>query len=432
MASYLLSYDSDSEDELIIALIQHLEDDDDEVESDRVPRSRIYIPRNREEAGENLWKDYFSDTPVFPPYKFKRRFRMRIELFLRISQGISNFDSHDTPEHFRFFRERFDAIGRPTFTILQKMTSALRQLAYGTATDMFDEYLKMSEQTSILCLDNFYKCIITLYKERYMRSPNAYDVQRLYSKHEEKHGFKGMLGSIDCMHWEWKNCPVALKGQYTRGDHKKPTIMLEAVASYDLWIWHAFFGMTGSNNDINVLNQSYVFDKLKKGTSPLAPFEVNGNQYTKGYYLADGIYPDWATLVKGFAFPTDDPRIKFTRFQASARKDVERAFGVLQGRFHILRLAARTISVNKMRRVMDCCIILHNMILEDQGFVLSDWEEEFITEDMENRPERIPNRGRDQDVIIREIRDRTVHDQLTDDLVEHIWNLPSAFRTMNG
>ncbi|XP_071738989.1 uncharacterized protein [Rutidosis leptorrhynchoides] len=229
MASYLLSFDSDSEDERLIALIQHLEDDDDEVEFNRVPRSRIYIPRNREEAAQNLWKDYFSDTPMFPPFKFKRRFRMRIELFLRISQGISNFDSHDTPEYFKFFRERFDAIGRPTFTILQKMTSALRQLAYGTAADMFDEYLKMSEQTSVLCLDNFCKCIITLYKERYMRTPNAYDVQRLYSKHEEKHGFKGMLRSIDCMHWEWKNCPVALKGQYTRGDHKKPTIMLEAL-----------------------------------------------------------------------------------------------------------------------------------------------------------------------------------------------------------
>ncbi|XP_071688693.1 protein ALP1-like [Rutidosis leptorrhynchoides] len=189
--------------------------------------------------------------------------------------------------------------------------------------------------------------------------------------------------------------------------------------------------MTGSNNDINVLKQSPVFDKLKNGTTPPAPFEVNGNHYTKGYYLADGIYPDWATLIKGYAAPTDDPRIKFTRFQASVRKDVERAFGVLQGRFHILRLAAHTMSVNKMRRVIDCCIILHNMVLEDQGFALSDWEEDFITEPIENRPERIPNRGRDQDVIIREIRDRTVHDQLTDDLVEHIWNLTPTFRTTN-
>ncbi|XP_071695528.1 uncharacterized protein [Rutidosis leptorrhynchoides] len=269
------------------------------------------------------------------------------------------------------------------------MTSALRQLAYGTAADMFVEYLKISEQTSAICLDNFCECIIHLYKERYMRSPNAYDVERLYSKHEEKHGFKGMLRSIDCMHWEWKNCPVALKGQYTGGDHKKPTIMLKAVASYDLWIWHAFFGM------------------------------------------ADCIYPDWATLVKGYAAQTDDPRIKFTRFQASARKDVERAFGVLQGRFHILRLAVRTMSVNKMRRVMDCCIILYNVILEDQGYALSDSKEDFTTELMENRPERIPNRGWDQDIIIREIRDRMVHDQLTDDLVEHIWNLPPTFRTTN-
>ncbi|CAN1249305.1 hypothetical protein LINPERPRIM_LOCUS7101 [Linum perenne] len=43
-----------------------------------------------------------------------------------------------------------------------------------------------------------------------------------------------MIGSIDCMHWEWKNCP-AWDGQCT-GYKKKPTIVLEAVASYDTWI----------------------------------------------------------------------------------------------------------------------------------------------------------------------------------------------------
>ena len=29
-----------------------------------------------------------------------------------------------------------------------------------------------------------------------------------------------------------------------------------AYASHDRWIWHAFFGVAGSNNDINVMNQS--------------------------------------------------------------------------------------------------------------------------------------------------------------------------------
>jgi hypothetical protein len=37
------------------------------------------------------------------------------------------------------------------------------------------------------------------------------------------------------------------------------SVFLEAVADYDLWIWHAFFGMAGTNNDINVLQRSLVF-----------------------------------------------------------------------------------------------------------------------------------------------------------------------------
>ncbi|XP_071727891.1 uncharacterized protein [Rutidosis leptorrhynchoides] len=279
---------------------------------------------------------------------------------------------------------------------MSEQTSVILQLAYATAPDIWDEYLQMSEQTSILCLDYFCKCVITLFKSEYMRSPNAHDVAKLYSAHEERHGFRGMLGSIDVC--------IGSEG-------------IVLIAS--------------SNNDINVLNQSPIFDKLKNGTAPSAPFEVNGHHYTKGYYLTDGIYPDWETLIKGYSCPTEEETIKFTRFQASARKDVEMAFGVLQGWFHILRLPVCTMSVNRMRRVMECCVILHNMILEDNGFALSKWEERFITEEMENRMEHVPNRGRDRDIIAREIWDRDVHNQLTEDLVEHIWNLPMTFRSAN-
>ncbi|XP_071693408.1 uncharacterized protein [Rutidosis leptorrhynchoides] len=66
------------------------------------------------------------------------------------------------------------------------------------------------------------------------KKPNGSDIARLYNTHEEKHGFKGMLRSIDCMHWKWKNCPVAWKGQYTSGHQGHPTIVLEVVASYDM------------------------------------------------------------------------------------------------------------------------------------------------------------------------------------------------------
>ena len=104
-----------------------------------------------------------------------------------------------------------------------------------------------------------------------------------------------MVGSIDCMHWEWKNCPTAWKRQYARGSGK-PTIVLEAVASLDLWIW-AFFGPPGTLNDINVLNRSPVFDDILEGRAPRIRYMVNGHRYKLAYYLTDDIYPNWSTFI---------------------------------------------------------------------------------------------------------------------------------------
>ncbi|XP_042456377.1 uncharacterized protein LOC122040950 [Zingiber officinale] len=133
------------------------------------------------------------------------------------------------------------AARRKSLSSLQKCTAAIRQLAYGGSADQFDEYLRMGETTALECLSNFCQCVIQIYGGEYLRKPNATDITRLLEMHEQKHGFPGILGSLDCMHWVWKNCPVAWRAQYTRSDHGYSTIVLEAVASVDLWIWHAFF-----------------------------------------------------------------------------------------------------------------------------------------------------------------------------------------------
>jgi hypothetical protein len=61
--------------------------------------------------------------------------------------------------------------------------------------------------------------------------------------------------------------------------------------------------VVGSNNDINVLSQSDLFIKELRGEAPQVQYFVNGRQYTKAYYLADGIYPDWAVFVKSIRAP---------------------------------------------------------------------------------------------------------------------------------
>ena len=99
--------------------------------------------------------------------------------------------------------------------------------------------------------------MVDVFGEQYLRPPTVEDTARLLEINNNR-CWPGMLGCIDCMHWRWKNCPTAWKGVYT-GHVDGPTMILEAVASEDLWIWHSFFGLPGSLNDINVLRRSPLF-----------------------------------------------------------------------------------------------------------------------------------------------------------------------------
>ncbi|GJU56270.1 ALP1-like protein [Tanacetum coccineum] len=386
-------------------------------------RRRRYIYREREEAEERLIDDYFGDDeyePKYPEETFRRRYRMSSTLFNKIVNDILSYDVQPIPEYFTYFSSRLDATGRKSIGPILKCTSAIRQLAYGTAPDAFDEYLQIAERTSRECLDNFTKCIHVLYNHKFLRRPSATDIEKTYKLHEEKHGLPGMLESIDCMHWDWKNCPKSLHGQFKRRDHKYPTLMLEAVADQRLWIWHAYFGVPGANNDLNVLYGSSLFDDEIADIAPECPFIVNGHTYRKGYYLADGIYPEWSTFVKTFSVTRDAKTFKFKTVQEAARKDIERAFRVLQGRWGIIRQPARAMQINNLKRIMYCCIILHNMILENEGFEVN-LNHMFVSPE----PNMVRSWVERCDLHVRkakELRNRKTHVDLRQDLMEHLWN----------
>ncbi|GKE18168.1 ALP1-like protein [Tanacetum coccineum] len=172
--------DLDDIDDLEMIMQQVQSEQEQEEAAERV-RYRNYIYRQRLDVAECLMADYFGTNPKYPLYYFRKRVRP-------------------------------DATGLPGFSVIMKCTSAIRQLAYGLTPDALD------------------------------KKPDFNDIQKLYNAHNNIHGFPRMLESIDCMHKEWRNCPKSWHVQFARGDKKYPIIMLEAVASYDLWIWHAFLG----------------------------------------------------------------------------------------------------------------------------------------------------------------------------------------------
>nr|GEW42984.1 RNA-directed DNA polymerase, eukaryota [Tanacetum cinerariifolium] len=130
---------------------------------------------------------------------------MRRKLGLRIVNDILSYTANPLPQHFHFFTSRLDCTSRMSISALMKCTTAIRQFAFGSTADAFDEYLQM----------------------------------------------------------------------------------------------------TGANNDINVLDNSPLFDDLLDDLAHVVPYVVNGVEYRNGYYLANGIYPEWASFVKSFTVATD-------------------------------------------------------------------------------------------------------------------------------
>ncbi|CAN6304181.1 unnamed protein product [Urochloa humidicola] len=117
----------------------------------------------------------------------------------------------------------------------------------------------------------------------------------------------------------------------------------------------------------------------------------------------------------------------FAEYQEGTRKDVERAFGVLQSRFTIVRRPARLWKRKSIGRIMMACVILHSMIVEDEK------DEARIHIDLNVVPGSslaLPpevNVGGNlcfADVLRRKaaIRAHEQHTQLKNNLVEHIWS----------
>ncbi|XP_070677035.1 uncharacterized protein [Malus domestica] len=167
------------------------------------------LDRYRQRRGVELLDDYFVHNSAFLDTYFRHRFRMERHLFNKIMIVVCNHDS--------YFVQKKDAFGAMGLLPKQKINAALRMLAYGASADQVDEIARMGKSTILQSLIRFCGAIESIYTAEYLRQPTHMNLERLL-KNAKMQGFPRMIGSIDCMHWTWKNCPSAWQGAY--GDIK--------------------------------------------------------------------------------------------------------------------------------------------------------------------------------------------------------------------
>ena len=315
-------------------------------------------PRDFELGLKCILRDYFGldgVPPVFGREQFERRFRFPMPVFLKIYRTIK-----DRP----FWAQRVNATGRPQAHLLQKLVAAFRVLAYGESYDRADEYVRLSRSTIARAVQLFTEFLVDDFGPVYLRPPTLAEVGNILSRNAER-GMPGCLGSLDCSHWEWSSLPKALAGAY-QDRHGQCSVVIEAICDEDTWIHHIFAGCPGSLNDVNVLYQSSLYIDVIMGKWPPRdyPFTVNGKTRTLLYYLVDGIYPRFAFLVAPYRNPRIREERTFNRLQEALRKDVERLFGTLTARSHMMLHPSRFWSVPRIISTTQAVATLHNMVVE--------------------------------------------------------------------
>jgi Plant transposon protein len=306
-----------------------------------------------------IQRDYLGPDPFFGHY-FERIFRVSRGIVEDLMQVLGNRSSFFTLQHNKI-------TGLPGIRPEAKVLIALKQLAYGASGMAFLDYFQMSDTTARKCLKDFSKIISTSHlREQYLRMPSKADAKKLSAMHEMEFGVAGCLGCLDCMHVYWRTCPRAWHGQY-EGKEGEATIVLEAFADYTTKIWHACFGFPGTLNDINIWDQSPLLRTFLDGSFARDvdfDFVVNGKVFKELWIMVDGIYPELSRFVKNHQFPVTEQDRHYSKWQEACRKSVERAFGILQRKFHILVYPMELFFEADIRHVVEACIILHNMMVD--------------------------------------------------------------------
>ena len=272
--------------------------------------------------------------------------------------------------------KQVDCWGKPVGDLRLKLLGVL--YALGTAATHFtvSSHTNLSEEVHRRFFIDWTTNMSSIKAEYIYMPRNDAELKFVVGEYEEL-GLPGCIGSVDCVHIGWDNCPVQMKNMYT-GKEGYPSIAYEVICTSRRRIQSVSFGHPGSRNDKHIVRTDETVMSLLEGNgwfqtkSFECTIDVTGKtKVFQGLYLiSDGGYHRWPC----FAFPIKSgqpgsaPMI-WSAMLESVRKDIECVFGILKKRFYVLKAFNRMSNVRNIDDVFVTCCILHNILLEDDGFL---------------------------------------------------------------
>ncbi|KAG7369524.1 DDE superfamily endonuclease [Nitzschia inconspicua] len=325
-------------------------------------------------------------TPNFEA-KFRRRFRLPYSEFQNLVD-LCKQDSTSENGYFKRWRPGTAAAdGKPGSPIELLVLTALRYLGRGWTFDDLEEATAISEEV----IRNFFHQFIHWGSERlyvdYVRSPETIPEAASTVLEYSQAGFSGCVGSMDASHVEHSRISHSHRQAHLSFKLPFTARTYNLVCNHRRRIFCTTEGHPARWNDKSLVRFDKLATGLHEGTHPLCdlPFELyaygeNGEivkqKYKGGWLLVDNGYLNWGVTIPPMKEAATMREWRFSKWLESMRKDVECTFGILKGRWRILKAGIRVHGTVAADRIWKTCCALHNLLLEVDGIAedfTSDW-----------------------------------------------------------
>lgn len=288
--------------------------------------------------------DYFSATvPAYAPEEFSSHFRMRRETFEEVCRQIVS-TGHIPQEQMRG-RE----IIEPSKQIMISIWMLANMEGYRQISDRFN----VTYSSVYRCFMRTCRALQCLSAEK-IKWPTGAWANEVMQGFEKIKGFPRVLGAVDGCHIEIK-APQEKYHPLSYLNRKRDySVILQAVCDHTLRFTDIVSGWPGSVHDARVFRNSPLYEASE--------ILFDGDSHI----LGDAAYPlhRWIlTPYKDNGNLTERHK-KYNFVHSNTRQTIERAFGLLKGKWRRLRFLDNT-KLEDIPTVITAACTLHNMCIEN-------------------------------------------------------------------
>lgn len=311
-----------------------------------------------------------STDPKFEQ-KFRRCFCCSFSMFPKLLGKIKN--------NKLFFRwtHRPDAFWRFSAPIELLLLGSLRYLGRNCTFDDLEELTGISENLH----RHFFHVFLTygsttFYKEQVYIPDNINEWQS-HMKEFTDAGLSGCVASMDATHVGMQRCPYARWNEHKGPKLSMPARTYNICVNHRRRILHTTPGHPGRWNDKTIVFHDNFVHDLHRGkvlqNNTFKLFEKNKDgvivsvDYRGAYVITDNGYLKWPCTMPPYKETPFINSLRWSKWVESMRKDVECCFGILKGRFRILKNGVRVHGIEVTDKIWRTCCSLHNFLLTEDG-----------------------------------------------------------------